>query len=479
MAGIHSAGGCTPRDTPGKRFSSCSPGCMPCGGTKPYGALTSTTPQQQIPVPPLPSTWNRKLRVAVKSLRFAVRHAPCNTTGIRMLAGTSVPSVLLPNGITRCWTRINPDITADWVWPSHFTPTLRGFAKRWPATSFSKPAHEYPEFLDRVRSQRVVLYLHGGAYMFCTKGTHRGLAYGIAKRADAFVLNLEYRRVPDTDFDGLVGDALQGYRFLLGLGIPGSNIVLCGDSAGGGLCCLLMMHLRSLGADPLPLAAALISPWVDLDYTRKDDVLPHALKYDYINCEFKAWRYAADMVAGERAKDDPRCSPLHADLSDLPPMLVQAGEYEVLRGQIAEFVDKVTLVSGTAHLELIPQMVHVPHMFALLCPAADAGFHTLGEFIRDPIAQSARNWALFKILKNVLVESDIGNDNNTFNIVIDSSVEEQPVTPTTEGVSGSHDSCTDSSGHSGDMKDRISTVSQKILYASPPPCPECEIAFSP
>ena len=113
-------------------------------------------------------------------------------------------------------------------------------------------------------ADRVVLYLHGGGYVIGSIDSHREMISRIARSTAARALAIDYRLAPEHPFPAAVEDATKSYRWLLKQGFSPENIVISGDSAGGGLTVATLLALRDAG-DPLPAAAACISPWTDLE----------------------------------------------------------------------------------------------------------------------------------------------------------------------------------------------------------------------
>jgi acetyl esterase/lipase len=229
---------------------------------------------------------------------------------------------------------------------------------------------------------RLVYYLHGGAFVGCSARLYRSLTGALALRCSAAVFALDYRLAPEHPFPAALDDAIAGYEGLLARGIRAGSIVVGGDSAGGGLALSLLLALRDRGR-PLPAAGLLFSPWVDLAATgpsiaqnaRIDDVVvyddSHAL---------------ARMYAGQRALDDPAVSGLYADLTGLPPLLVQASEIEMLRDDAVRLASKAGKAGVDARLRLFDGVHHVWQLFTALPEsreALDDVANFVDEIVRD------------------------------------------------------------------------------------------------
>lgn len=224
---------------------------------------------------------------------------------------------------------------------------------------------------------RVVLYFHGGAYIFGTLETHAELMERIAIAARARVLGLSYRLAPEHPFPAAIEDAVAAYRALLRDGTAPGRIVLSGDSAGGNLAAATLLTLRDAG-DPLPAGAALICPWVDL--TERGGSMVTNEPYDWGFCDdFEGWMRA--YIGGGDPRDG-RASPLYADLAGLPPLLVQTGGAELLRDQVLAFVERARAAGVEVERDLHPDMVHNWHVFAGMLPEGQRAIERIGAFAR-------------------------------------------------------------------------------------------------
>ncbi|KAJ7675354.1 Alpha/Beta hydrolase protein [Mycena rosella] len=233
------------------------------------------------------------------------------------------------------------------------------------------------------KKERVILYIHGGAYYLSSAAGQRLISIPLSKYTDARVFALDYRLAPETRFPGPLHDAVSAYlRLVEDLHIPPENIVVAGDSAGGGLSLALLMYLRD-NAYPLPSAAILMSPWVDLtmsceswDSNAPFDVVPIPTATDHMN---PIALYLGDQV--EQYLTHPYASPLFGDFKGLPPMLIQAGDAEVLRDEIALLAHKATLAGVEVRHELYEDAVHIFQTYPFL-DAARRAFVSMHDFVR-------------------------------------------------------------------------------------------------
>jgi epsilon-lactone hydrolase len=225
----------------------------------------------------------------------------------------------------------------------------------------------------------VVLYFHGGGYCMGSIGTHRGLAAQLAAASRARVLNLDYRLAPEHPHPAAFDDAVAAYRWLLGTGVEPGQVVLGGDSAGGGLVIATMLALRD-GGHPLPAAAFCLSPWVDLEcagetMTTKADVDPF--------CSKEGLTEMAAAYAGDRDLRSPLLSPVHADLSGLPPLLIQVGTAEVLLDDAVRLADGARAAGVDVRFEAWDDLIHVFQAFAPMVPEAIEAIDGIGRFVQD------------------------------------------------------------------------------------------------
>jgi acetyl esterase/lipase len=230
-----------------------------------------------------------------------------------------------------------------------------------------------------VTAGRVVLYFHGGAYHLGSPARVRGLLALLSAAAQVRVLSVGYRLAPEDPFPAALEDALTAYRWLIASGTPAGQVVISGDSSGGGLALAVLVALRDAG-DALPGAAVVMSPWTDLDLGAES--LRSRAAVDVMLTPDGA-REAADWyLAGQDARH-PYASPLYADLHGLPPLLIQAGDAEILRDDSTRFAAAAQAAGVDVTLEVWPEMPHVWHAFAGLVPEADQAVQRIGRWLRE------------------------------------------------------------------------------------------------
>ena len=227
------------------------------------------------------------------------------------------------------------------------------------------------------RGAGTLLYFHGGGYAIGSPVSHRHLvgALAVASRTRAYAL--DYRRAPEHPFPAAVDDAVAGYRGLLEAGIAPGSIVLGGDSAGGGLTVAALVAIRDAGL-ALPAAGVCISPWTDLT-NEAESYRTHADR-DPLVFQEDIDRWGAAYLAGADPRT-PLASPLYADLSGLPPLLVQVGSEEVLLDDSRKLGARCEAAGVQAELEVWDGMIHVWHWFGEYLEEADSAVRRIAKFV--------------------------------------------------------------------------------------------------
>lgn len=228
-------------------------------------------------------------------------------------------------------------------------------------------------------TERVILYLHGGAYYMGSCESHRSLAWRLAEASEARIALVEYRLAPEHRFPAAVEDAVKAYKSLLAQGIEPNRIAIAGDSAGGGLTMATLISLRDEGTS-LPACAALLSPWTDLAGTGPS--MESRAPYDPW-LEPEGIRKAPLLYCSPDQLTHPLVSPLYADLAGLPPILIHVGRDECLLDDSVRLYDKIREAGGEAQLHIWEDMWHVFHSFPI--PEADEALREIGTFIQRRI----------------------------------------------------------------------------------------------
>lgn len=225
-----------------------------------------------------------------------------------------------------------------------------------------------------------LLYLHGGGYVACSPATHRPITGALARLAGRRVFSLDYRLAPEHRFPAALDDAVAAYRWLLEQGTPASSVVLAGDSAGGGLVLATLVRIREEGWPP-PACAACFSPWTDLAATGESVRLNGGrcarLRPDNIAA-------FARLYLGDTPARHPYASPLYADLSRLPPLLVQVGAQELLLDDARRVHAKIQAAGGASTLQIFDGVFHAWHILDPILPEARQALHQAAHFLNTP-----------------------------------------------------------------------------------------------
>jgi epsilon-lactone hydrolase len=267
-----------------------------------------------------------------------------------------------------------------------FTPP-RWLRQPLPASAVVKPVNTDGVRGEWVTAQNVparhtIYYLHGGGYIFGTLETYRPLNAALAKEAQAQVFALNYRLAPEHRFPAAVEDAVAGYRWLLAQGARPENLLIAGDSAGGGLALSTLLKLRAEQL-PLPAAAVCFSPWTDLAVTGASISINEACDPLFYGASIKR---LAPIYLGKAAPNDPLASPLCGDLTGLPPLLIFVSDTEVLLDDATRLAQKAKAAGVTVDLQIWHGLLHVWPIFIRHLPEARATIPLIVQFLRTHLA---------------------------------------------------------------------------------------------
>lgn len=235
------------------------------------------------------------------------------------------------------------------------------------------------EWLSVDAPQRTVLYFHGGGYFSCGLDTHRPVVAALSRRAQARVLSVDYRLAPEHPCPAAVDDALAWYRDVLN-DTPADQIVLAGDSAGGGLvmACLQMALQQGL---PMPAGAVLFSPWVDLAATGES---LHTQAQSDVMFNPENLSDVAQWYLAGRSPRDPVASPLYGQKAGLPPLLIFASRSEILLSDATRLHESALAAGVSSQLVLKDKMPHVWPIMVML-PEAKASLRQVAAFMRERV----------------------------------------------------------------------------------------------
>jgi acetyl esterase/lipase len=231
-------------------------------------------------------------------------------------------------------------------------------------------------------SAPTLLYLHGGGYVVGDAWGYRGLVAALADASGMAAYAIDYRLAPEHPFPAAIDDAAAAFRALIDRGHDPSRIAIAGDSAGGGLTVATLLRLRDT-AVPMPGAAFLISPWADLGCSGPS--MTGKAVADPSLTEAGLRRMAAHYL-DQADPANPFASPIHADLTGLPPMLVHVGTAEILLDDALRLAAAAGRDDVAVTLEIWPALIHVWHAFAFMLPEGAAAVAAAGAFLRERVA---------------------------------------------------------------------------------------------
>jgi acetyl esterase/lipase len=240
--------------------------------------------------------------------------------------------------------------------------------------------------VDGIEPRHTVLYFHGGVYVLGDAAQAAGLASQIGRRTRATVISVDYRLAPEHPYPAAVDDALAAYQALLDNGTAPQDIAFAGESAGAGLAIATLVNARDHGL-PLPAAALAMSPYADLtlagttmDTKRDADPL---LSRENLQARIPDYTAGHDPALG-------LISPIFADLSGLPPLIIQAGTHEVLLDDAIRLAAQAATADVQVTLDITPG---VPHVFQAYYPILDEAATALdraGQLLSAYLASAAR-----------------------------------------------------------------------------------------
>jgi epsilon-lactone hydrolase len=253
-----------------------------------------------------------------------------------------------------------------------------------PAALGGVPAAEIT--IDGIDPRHVVLYFHGGVYVLGDAFQAAGLAAQVGRRTRARVISVDYRLAPEHPYPAAVDDALAAYQALLLAGTDPADIAFVGESAGGGLAIATLVNARDHGL-PLPAAAFVMSPYADLtlagttmDTKRAADPL---LSRELLQPRVPDYTAGHDPAAG-------LISPVFADLSGLPPLIIQAGTREVLLDDAVRLARQAAAADVEVTLDITPGVPHVFQAYYPILDEAAAALDRAGQLLSAHLASADR-----------------------------------------------------------------------------------------
>jgi acetyl esterase/lipase len=239
--------------------------------------------------------------------------------------------------------------------------------------------------IENVASDNVVLYFHGGFYVLGSPATSAALSADIARRTETRVVSVDYRLAPEHPYPAALQDAIAAYRRLLDAGIPAARIAFVGESAGAGLAAAT---LASLAGEQLaqPACAVLFSPYADL--TLSGPSMTGKASVDPAFTASEVAVRAADYV-GAADPTDGFISPIFADLTGLPPLLIQVGTYEILLDDALRLAARAAADDVAVTLEATPGVPHIFQGFAAMLDEGEVAMRSVAAFLRAHLGLAA------------------------------------------------------------------------------------------
>jgi acetyl esterase/lipase len=283
--------------------------------------------------------------------------------------------------------------TVDW---NTSIPQLRqeteagaGFFGKFPADLRVTPVaigDLHAEWIRAEQSPRdaALLYFHGGGYVIGSSQSHRQFVAKYVKGSGVAAFVPDYRLAPEHPFPAALDDAVVAYRYLLDEGISPANIVVGGDSAGGGLCLATLLALRDQGL-PLPSGTVALSPWTDLANTGES--LRTNAAVDTLTWA-ESWTVFSKYYVGDQDPRRPWISPLYGDLHGLPPLLLYVGGDELLRDDATRFAAKAQAAGVDVTLHVGEGLFHCYPVCAPLFPEATQAMDAISAFIQARVGHA-------------------------------------------------------------------------------------------
>jgi epsilon-lactone hydrolase len=240
--------------------------------------------------------------------------------------------------------------------------------------------------IDGIEPRHVVLYFHGGVYVLGDAFQAAGLASQVGRRTGAKVISVDYRLAPEHPYPAAVDDALTAYEALLRGGTAPSDIAFAGESAGGGLAVATLVNARDHGL-PLPAAAFVMSPYADLTLSGATMETKRGADPLFTPEAFQA--RVTDYTSGQDAALG-LISPIFAELSGLPPLIIQAGTHEVLLDDALRLARAAALADVEVTLDVTPGVPHVFQAYYPMLDEATAALDRAGQLLSAHLASAER-----------------------------------------------------------------------------------------
>jgi len=233
-------------------------------------------------------------------------------------------------------------------------------------------------YVPEASEHKIYLTLFGGGYFMGNLESRRWIPHLLSKVTNYRCLNIRYRLSPEHPFPAALDDSISAYQWLLANDINPNNIIIGGESAGGGLTMATLLKLKELKL-PLPKAAVMMSPWVDLTTSGKS--LENNYKYEPEIAE--GVKPMAILYAGGKSTNNPLISPVFADMGGLPPLFIQAGGIEAILDDSILLAERAKSAGVQVTLEVYEKMTHVFQAFGDLLSESKKAFDNIKKFIES------------------------------------------------------------------------------------------------
>ncbi len=239
---------------------------------------------------------------------------------------------------------------------------------------------------DELKTDAVLMYIHGGAYIVGRPDGYHGIGGNYAKMLGARVYMPDYRLAPEHQFPAPIDDTLRAYEWLLEQNIAASKIAFAGESAGGAMVVSVMVAAKSKGL-PLPAVGSSISPWANLEHTGAS--MSNREGLDPLNSK-PVLDILARAFLGDTLANHPLASPVFADVTGLPPILVQIGENELMLSDAMRLANHLADNRVRVNLEVWPGMFHAWHFYAGILAEGQQALESSVRFIEAGLIGAAR-----------------------------------------------------------------------------------------
>ena len=231
-------------------------------------------------------------------------------------------------------------------------------------------------------SCKAIFYTHGGGYISGNCEDHRMHVAKFVRDTGIPALLYDYRLAPEHPFPAAIEDTLSAYTWLLDQGVAPANILIVGESAGGGLCLASLVAIRDQGL-PLPAGGAALSPWTDLTCSGQSYKTNATKDISTLG----SWNIWGEYYVGTNDPRHPWISPVYADLHGLPPVFIMVGGHEILLDDALSFAEKARAAGVPVTLRVWKGMVHCFPLLAPMFPEATQAWAETIQFIRASFAR--------------------------------------------------------------------------------------------